>query len=83
LDYFAAYYPSEYPEPEALALMRRQGYAFREAQVTFRPRMAGHSSIRPWGTVYYAIKVGLALVVDRVRVVNRDFAKANLARSQS
>jgi glycosyltransferase involved in cell wall biosynthesis len=81
LDYFAAYYPSEYPEPEALALMRRQGYAFREAQVTFRPRMAGHSSIRSWGTVYYAVKVGLALVVDRVRVVNRRFEKSRLSKA--
>jgi glycosyltransferase involved in cell wall biosynthesis len=83
LDYFAAYYPAEYPEPEALALMRRQGYAFREVQVTFRPRMAGHSSIHSWGTVYYAIKVGLALVVDRVRVVNRRFEKGNLSRART
>ena len=77
LDYFANYYPSEYPEPEALALMRRQGYAYREVPVLFRPRTAGESSINSWGTVYYAIKVGLALVVDRLRVVNQRFAKSH------
>ena len=77
LDYFANYYPSEYPEPEALALMRRQGYAYREVPVLFRVRTAGESSIKPWGTVYYAIKVGLALVVDRLREVNQRFAKTH------
>jgi len=77
LDYFANYYPSEYPEPEALALMRRQGYAYREVPVLFRLRTAGESSIKPWGTVYYAIKVGLALVVDRLREVNQRFAKVH------
>lgn len=81
LDYFAHYYPSEYPEPEALALLRRQGYSFREVPVLFRPRMAGHSSIRTWGTVYYAIKVGLALLVDRIRVVNQRLAKSHGRRA--
>jgi glycosyltransferase involved in cell wall biosynthesis len=75
LDYFANYYPSEYPEPEALALLCRQGYSFREVPVHFRARKYGQSSITSWGTLYYAIKVGLALVVDRLRVINHRFAK--------
>jgi len=75
--YFAVEFPSDYPEPEALALLRRQGYAFVEVPVTFRPRTAGVSSIRLWGAVVYAFKVGLALVVDRVRPVNRLFARGH------
>ena len=82
LDYFAHYYPSEYPEPEALALLRRQGYSFREVPVSFRPRMAGQSSNKTWGTVYYANKVGLALLVDRVRVVNHRLAKSYGRRAE-
>ena len=70
LHLFAQYYPSDYPEPEALALMRRLGYAFHEQPVTFRARTAGHSSIGRWDTFYYALKVGLALSVDRVRPVD-------------
>ena len=76
LTYFAHEFPADYPEPEALALLRRQGYAFAEVPVKFRPRLAGVSSIRTWGTFYYALKVGLALVVDRVRPVNRTYEKA-------
>ena len=79
LGYFAHCYPVDYPEPEALALLRRQGYSFAEVAVKFRPRMAGHSSIRTWGTVYYAIKVGLALVVNRIRPIDERFTKARAA----
>lgn len=77
LYYFAREYPVDYPEPEAIALLRRQGYDFAEVGVQFRPRQAGSSSIHGWGTVYYALKVGLALIVDRVRVLDRRLARAN------
>lgn len=67
---FSQCYPYDYPEPEALALMRRLGYAFHEQPVAFRVRTAGQSSIGRWDTLYYALKVGLALVVDRLRPVD-------------
>lgn len=75
LDYFARYYPTDYPEPEALALMRRQGYEFAEVPVVFRERRAGQSSIGFVDALYYMVKVGMALLVDRVREVNPRFAK--------
>jgi glycosyltransferase involved in cell wall biosynthesis len=75
---FALGYPAEYPEPEALALMRRQGYRFEELGVKFCERKTGQSSIRAWGTFYYIIKVFLALLVDRARPVDPRFSKANL-----
>lgn len=75
LDYFACYYPTDYPEPEALALLRRQGYSFAETPVLFRGRQAGQSSIGFVDALYYMVKVGLALMVDRVREVNPRFAK--------
>lgn len=75
LTYFAQYYPADYPEPEALALLRRQGYSMTEVPVRFRMRRAGQSSIKTWGTIYYALKVGLALLVDRVRPINHLYAR--------
>ncbi|MDD5708160.1 MAG: glycosyltransferase family 2 protein [Kiritimatiellae bacterium] len=67
---FALHYPSDYPEAEALALMRRQGFDLVEVPVAFRPRMAGRSTIRAWGTLNFAAKVFLALFVDRLRAVD-------------
>ena len=67
---FALHYPNDYPEPEALALMRRQGFAFDEVPVVFRPRTAGETTIKAWGSVLFALKVFLALFVDRLRSVD-------------
>lgn len=67
---FSTCYPTDYPEPEALALLRRLGYSFCEQPVLFRKRTAGRSSIGQWDTLYYALKVGLALSVDRIRPID-------------
>jgi len=83
LDYFSCYYPADYPEPEALALLRRHGYVFVETPVRFRERQAGVSSIQFADTLYYVVKVGLALVVDRVRAVNPRFAKGACTRRRT
>ena len=77
---FAGEYPEEYPEPEALAMLRRQGFTMREVAVQFRARQHGTSSIAGWGTAYYALKVGLALFIDRLRPVNRVLAKNSVLR---
>ena len=46
--------------------------------MTFRGRTTGQSSIGFLDALYYMVKVGLALVVDRVREVNPRFAKGRL-----
>jgi len=80
LFYFSNEYPTEYPEPEALALLRRHGFSFRETSVIFRPRTAGQSSIKKWGTFYYVFKVGLALVVDRIKPIHVRYEKSRLEK---
>lgn len=80
LGYFAHDYPVEYPEPEAIALLRRHGFNFREVAVTFRRRTAGRSSIGPWGTLYYMMKVGLALIVDRIRPIDIRYIRSQMGK---
>lgn len=75
LDYFAHDFPCEYPEPEAIALSRRQGYAIAEFPVAVRPRVHGTSHISSIGTIYFMLRVGLALLADRVRPIDRRFSK--------
>jgi len=74
---FAHSYPADYPEPESLALLRRQGYSFKEVACAFRARQGGKSSIRSWGAIYYLLKVSLALLVDRARTVDTRLARHN------
>lgn len=81
ISYFAHRYPVDYPEPEAIALLCRQGYRFMEVPVVFRARSSGVSSIGQWATLYYALKVGLALLVDRARLIDPRFARGAVAET--
>jgi glycosyltransferase involved in cell wall biosynthesis len=76
--FLACCYPSDYPEPEALALLRRQGYGFREVAVRFRERLAGVSTLDGWTTVNFAFKVFLALCVGRARPVDARLSRRSL-----
>lgn len=63
LRYLAAYYPDDYPEPEAIVLLSRRGLPISEVPVRMRARQGGQSSIRGTRTVYYMVKVTLALLL--------------------
>ena len=60
---FARYYPSDYPEPEAIALAKRAGLSLVEVPVRMQERAHGQSSITSLRTLYYLVKVSLALVL--------------------
>ena len=76
--YFAHQYPGDYPEPESLALLSRQGYRVCEVGTAFRPRATGCSSIRRWGAFFYVFKVGVALFVDRCGAVDPRFDRQQM-----
>lgn len=59
---FAQDYPADFPEPETLAWALTARHAVVEVPVIMRPRAAGRSSIRGWISVWYAMKVTLAIV---------------------
>jgi glycosyltransferase involved in cell wall biosynthesis len=63
IELFAANYPSDYPEPEAIALAIRRGLRVEEMPVVMRGRQHGVSSIGPMRTAYYLVKVSLALLL--------------------
>lgn len=64
---FAAYYPVDFPEPEAIKLAKRYGARIGEVPVEMRKRLGGVSSIRYLATFYYMIKVTLAILIDTLR----------------
>jgi len=61
---FASDYPQDYPEPEALVLINRCGLKMGEVPVSMNPRYSGESSITKIRSVYYMVKVLLAIFVD-------------------
>lgn len=69
--YFADHYAQDYPEPEAIISAVLNGYRVGEAPVVMEQRMGGTSSISPFKSVYYMLKVGIALVVFRITAGGR------------
>lgn len=67
IDRFASHYPDDYPEPEALFWCARNKLKVGEAPVLMQARQGGQSSIRYFKTVYYMLKVSLAILIDRMR----------------
>ena len=64
---FAEYYPIDFPEPEAIKIAKRYKAKVGEAPVQMRKRASGTSSIRYFRTIYYMIKVTLAILIDSLK----------------
>ena len=67
LELFAADYPHYYPEVEGMVMTIKHRLRLVEVPVTMREREHGRSSIGTLGSVYYMIKVLLAVFVDLFR----------------
>ena len=64
---FAYDYPKDYPEPESVVAILRQKKNVEEIPVIMKAREGGVSSISPKKSVYYMIKVTLAILIERIR----------------
>jgi len=67
IELFARDYPHDYPEVEAVLLLHFHRLEGREVPVTMRPRTTGTSSINAQRSIYYMIKVLLAIFVGLLR----------------
>lgn len=69
IDIFANSYPSDYPEPEVLVVLRKNKLKIIEVPVKMNARAEGKSSITSLKSVYYMLKVIFAMVISRIRKV--------------
>ena len=67
IEVLAESYPDDYPEPEAIYILRRKGLRVREVPVEMRTRAGGKSSITLGRSFYYMVKVNLAILVLTLR----------------
>jgi glycosyltransferase involved in cell wall biosynthesis len=66
IEYFAKQYPRDYPEPETLVAVTRNKFKVSEVPVVMNERQGGKSSITSFKSIYYMIKVTLAIVVAAI-----------------
>jgi glycosyltransferase involved in cell wall biosynthesis len=67
IELFAREYPHDYPEVEATLVALRSGLRLTHVQVEMRERETGSSSITFVRSLYYIVKVVLALFVSSLR----------------
>ena len=66
IDVYGMDYPRDYPEPEALVIAMVYGGTVCEVPVVMKERQGGTSSINLKRSIYYMIKVSLAIFVRRL-----------------
>lgn len=64
-------YPDEYPEPEAVVLYSKHGLSIGEVPVLMRERQGGVSSIGTFASLYYMVKVTLAILFTFLRQIRK------------
>lgn len=67
MELFVKEYPRDYPEPESVARLLRHKYRVEEMPVIMRERVAGTTSISVGRSIYYMVKVSLAILIERLR----------------
>ncbi|MCK5680139.1 glycosyltransferase family 2 protein [bacterium] len=68
IEFLAQNYPAiDYPEPEEVVLLARNGFRVIETAVAMAPRQGGNSSISLGRSFHYMAKVLLAIMMTRLR----------------
>lgn len=67
MEIFSRDYPRDYPEPESIVAVLRKNMKIEEIPVVMLERQGGVSSISPKKSIYYMIKVTLAILIERIR----------------
>lgn len=67
MEEFAKDYPKDYPEPETAVTVLHCGMKIEEIPVVMKERAGGVSSISMKKSVYYMVKVSMAIIIERMR----------------
>jgi len=67
IEFLAENYPSDYPEPEAVVLLGKNGFIMKEVFTQMQERQGGVSSITALKGPYYMIKVLLSMFMASIR----------------
>ena len=71
LEAFSGSFPLEYPEIEALVVLKRKALRFREVPTKMFPRRTGQSTINSWTAAYYMVRVLLGVFVNVIKYESR------------
>ncbi|HHV28753.1 glycosyltransferase family 2 protein [Acetivibrio mesophilus] len=67
INYFSGRYPVDYPEVDVLVRLKKRNFRITELPVEMHERQGGKSSITTLRSLYYMLKVSLALIIGTLR----------------
>jgi glycosyltransferase involved in cell wall biosynthesis len=67
IELLATHMPQDYPEVESRVILHGAGLVTQEVPVHMGERLAGVSSINSWRSLYYAVKVSLAVLLTALK----------------
>lgn len=67
VDALAIYMPQDYPEVESRIVLHKVGLKTLELPARMRARLTGVSSINSWRSIYYALKVSVAVLIGSLK----------------
>jgi len=67
IEIFQNKYPVDYPEPESIIIAQKFKMKITEVPVNMSERIGGKSSIKFIHSIYYMIKVSLAIIIDKFK----------------
>lgn len=68
---FSVDYPTDYPEPESIVNVIKNGYKVTETPVSMNERIGGKSSINFLKSAHYMIKVSISIIIDSLRTTKK------------
>ena len=60
-------YSQDYPEPDAIITLKRNGLRIKEVPVIMEARKGGESSISGLRPLYYMLKVSISIILARFK----------------
>lgn len=68
IKFFSENYPTDYPEPESIVNVIKEGFNVNEVPVSMNERTGGKSSINFFKSVHYMIKVSISIIIDSMKL---------------
>lgn len=69
MEVFAKDYPRDYPEPETIVYLKRNGFKIKEIPTQMNERKEGKSSITPIKSIFYMLKVTFCILLQNGKEV--------------
>jgi len=67
INFLATNYPTDFPEPESLVILKKHGFKILEVPVSMEERQGGQSSVTKFKAVYFMISISIAILIDWIK----------------